>query len=363
MKALFEQSNIGKMQVKNRFIRSATWENMTTEDGHMTDKLYDIYEELAQGGVGLIITGYANIVIEEQPNPGMMGIYDDSFIDEYQKLTELVHTYDSKIVMQLAYGGTKTTHNVGERIIYAPSEVAEKGTNTLGKSMTKAEIDYIIHAFALSAKRAQQAGFDGVEIHGAHTYLINQFLSPYYNRRTDQYGGSLENRMRFLVEVFLQMRKLVGDDFPIMVKLTASEFFEGGLTFAETRIICKTLESIGVDAIEISGNIHGKASSMIGQYFDGYQLQEEGYFVEYGKAISDDVDIPIITVGGLANIETIETILGTTNIAYFAIARPLLSEPHLIKRWQAGDRRPGICEHCSKCRTRRGNFCVVHNKR
>ncbi|WP_409202802.1 NADH:flavin oxidoreductase [Vibrio sp. SS-MA-C1-2] len=351
------------MKLKNRFIRSATWENMTTEDGHMTDKLYKIYEELAQGEVGLIITGYANIVEEEQPNPGMMGIYNDSFIEDYKKLTDLVHQYDSNIVMQLAYGGTKTTHNVGERIIFAPSEIPEKGTGTQGKAMTKDEIDYIVNGFAEAAGRAKQAGFDGVELHGAHTYLINQFLSPYYNRREDEYGGSLENRMRFLVETFNATRDVVGADFPILVKLTATEFFDGGLTFAETRVICQKLEQLGADGIEISGNIHGKAKAMTGEMYDGFQLREQGYFVEYGREISDLVDVPIITVGGLSNIEIIEEIANTTNIQYFALARPLMSEPKLIKRWKEGDRESGLCEHCSKCRTRRGNFCVIHNKR
>lgn len=363
MKDLFEETYIGNMRLKNRFIRSATWENMTTEDGHMTDKLYQIYDELAKGEVGLIITGYANIVEEEQPNPGMMGIYNDTFIDEYKKLTKLIHANDTKIIMQLAYGGTKTTHNIGERVIYAPSEVRERGTKTLGKAMTKDEIDYIINGFAQAAGRAKEAGFDGVEIHGAHTYLINQFLSPYYNKREDEYGGSLENRMRFLLELYAQMRKIVGENYPILVKLTASEFFTGGLSFAETRIICKKLEAIGVDGIEISGNIHGKAKSMIGECFDGYKIQEEGYFLEYGQVISNEINVPIITVGGLSDIDTIEDIANNTNIQYFAIARPLLSEPHLIKRWKEGDRRPAICERCSKCRTRRGNFCVVYNKR
>ncbi len=209
----------------------------------MTDKLYAIYEELAKGEVGLIVTGYANIVEEEKPNAGMMGMYNDSFIGEYKKLTELVHRSDSKIVMQLAYGGTKTTHNVGERVIYAPSEVCEKGTQTLGKAMTKDEIDYIVQAFAQASRRAQESGFDGVEIHAAHTYLINQFLSPYYNRREDQYGGSLDNRMRLLLEIYAEIRKLVGNEYPILVKLTASEFFEGGLTFDETRIVCKKTRS------------------------------------------------------------------------------------------------------------------------
>lgn len=195
MKTLFEEAKIGKILVKNRFVRSATWENMTTEDDHLTKKLFDIYGELAKSEVGLIITGYANVVKEEQPNHGMMGIYDDSFIDGYKNLTELVHSFGSKIIMQVAYGGTKTTYNVGKRLIYAPSEIAEKSTNVVGKAMTKEEIVYIENTFADAAKRVKESGFDGVEIHAAHTYLINQFLSPYYNKRTDEYGGSLENRM------------------------------------------------------------------------------------------------------------------------------------------------------------------------
>ncbi|MDV5172182.1 NADH:flavin oxidoreductase [Photobacterium rosenbergii] len=363
MSTLFTETRIGKMALKNRFMRSATWENMATEDGHMTDKLYAIYEELAQGEVGLIVTGYANIVEEEKPNAGMMGIYNDSFIDEYKKLTELVHHNDSKIVMQLAYGGTKTTFNLGERVIFAPSEVPEKGTQTLGKAMTKDDIDYIVKAFAEASLRAQKSGFDGVEIHAAHTYLINQFLSPYYNRREDEYGGSLENRMRFLMEIYAETRKLVGDDFPILVKLTATEFFDGGVSFDETRIVCQKLEEVGVDAIIISGNIHGKANTMVGQSFDGYTIQEEGYFHEYGHAISQQVSVPVITVGGLTDIAAIEKIAENTGIQYFALSRPLLSEPHLIKRWKEGDRTPVECERCSKCRTKRGNFCVVNKER
>ncbi|GAM58840.1 putative NADH-dependent flavin oxidoreductase [Vibrio ishigakensis] len=192
MSKLFTPTRIGSLTLKNRFVRSATWENMATEDGHMTDKLYGIYRELAEGGVGLIATGYANIVADEKPNAGMMGMYDDSFIPEYKKLTDLVHQHDSKIMMQLAYGGTKTTYNLGERVIFAPSEVAERGTQTLGKAMTIDEIAYIVEAFAKASLRAKESGFDGIEIHAAHTYLINQFLSPYYNQRTDEYGGSLK---------------------------------------------------------------------------------------------------------------------------------------------------------------------------
>ncbi|MEZ9629286.1 NADH:flavin oxidoreductase [Vibrio breoganii] len=363
MSILFSPAQIGNMTLKNRFVRSATWENMATEEGYMTEKLYDIYEELAKGDVGLIVTGYANIVEDEKPNAGMMGIYNDSFIEGYKKLTDLVHQYDAKIVKQIAYGGTKTTYNLGERVIFAPSEIPERGTNTQGKAMSKDEINLIVDAFAEASLRAKKSGFDGVEIHAAHTYLINQFLSPYYNRRDDEYGGSLENRMRFLVEIYEKTRDLVGEDFPILIKLTATEFFEGGQSFEQTRAICKKLEQLGVDAIIVSGNIHGKASEMVGESFDGYTLQQEGYFHEYGHVISQDVKVPVITVGGLSDFDAIENIANNTGIDLFAVSRPLLAEPQLIKRWKEGDRAPVDCERCSKCRTKRGNFCVVFKRR
>ncbi|MEZ8965547.1 oxidoreductase [Vibrio breoganii] len=363
MSILFSPAQIGNMTLKNRFVRSATWENMATEEGYMTEKLYDIYEELAKGDVGLIVTGYANIVEDEKPNAGMMGIHNDSFIEGYKKLTDLVHQYDAKIVKQIAYGGTKTTYNLGERVIFAPSEIPERGTNTLGKAMSKDEINLIVDAFAEASLRAKKSGFDGVEIHAAHTYLINQFLSPYYNRRDDEYGGSLENRMRFLVEIYEKTRDLVGEDFPILIKLTATEFFEGGQSFEQTRAICKKLEQLGVDAIIVSGNIHGKASEMVGESFDGYTLQQEGYFHEYGHVISQDVNVPVITVGGLSDFDAIENIANNTGIDFFAVSRPLLAEPQLIRRWKEGDRAPVDCERCSKCRTKRGNFCVVFKRR
>lgn len=356
---VFEQTQIKNIRIPNRIFRSATWENEADKEGHMTKKLYQIYEELAKNEVGLIITGYANVVKEEQPNAGMMGIYKDSFIEEYQKLTNLVHENGSTIVLQIAYGGTKTTFQVGERVIYAPSKVAERSTKVTGKPMTKEEIEYIENAFAKAGWRAKESGFDGVEIHAAHTYLINQFLSPYYNQRTDEYGGSLENRMRFLIEIITKMRNKAGDDFPILVKLTASEFFEGGLTFEETRKICKKLEEIGVDAIEISGNIHGKAKSMVGEMYDGLALEKEGYFLNYAKIISQKIRIPVITVGGFSQIESIQNVLEETKIAYVALSRPLLAEPDLVKRWKEGDRSPVKCIRCSKCRTPEGNYCTV----
>lgn len=362
MKKIFEKTKLGGLCIKNHLVRSATWENMTTEDGHMTNKLYDIYENLAKSEVGLIITGYANVLKEEQPNHGMMGIYDDSFIEEYKKLTDIVHTYGSKIMMQIAYGGTKTTYQVEGRTIFAPSEIAERGTGTKGKTMTKIEIFCVEEAFAEAAERIKKAGFDGVEIHAAHSYLINQFLSPYYNRRNDEYGGSLENRMRFLLEICNLTRKKVGNDFFITVKLTASEFFDGGLNFTETKEIAKKLEEIGIDAIELSGNIHGKAKAMAGEVYDQYTLRKDGYFLEYAGALREVIKLPIITVGGFRDLHTIKEALVDFGVDAVGVSRPLLAEPDLFYRWKKGDTRPAICVSCSKCRTENGNYCTVYKK-
>lgn len=360
MKDLFDEIKIGNLSIKNRFARSATWENMT-DDGKMNQKLYDLYEELAKGEVGLIITGYANIVEEEQPNPGMFGIYNDSFIEGYKKLCDKVHEYNSKIILQVAYGGTKTKYNVGERKIFAPSNIPELSTGTIGTPMTKEDIDCIVTAFGQSARRAKESGFDGIEIHGAHTYLINQFLSPYYNQRTDEYGGSLENRMRFLVEIYTAMRNETGLDYPILLKLTATDFFDGGLTFEETRKIARKMEKLGIDAIEISGNIHGRGESLIDHEFEGYKIQKEAYFGEFAEVIAGEIKIPVVTVGGIKTYEAADKFLKSSNVSMFGLSRPLLTEPHLIKRWKEGERKKVKCVRCSKCRTPEGNYCVIFN--
>lgn len=173
MRSLWDETNIGKMRMKNRFIRGGLWEALADEKGHTTPELFKIYEELAKGGVGTIITGYARVLEEEGPNPGMMGIYNDSFIEEYQEFTEMVHSYDANIVMQIAYGGSQSKFNIGERTIWGPSAVAHKGTGTIPKEITKEEIKYLVNAYGDAALRIKKAGFDGVELHAAHGYFLS----------------------------------------------------------------------------------------------------------------------------------------------------------------------------------------------
>jgi len=185
MKQIFEETRIGSMALKNRLVRSATYENMAGDQGYMTDKLFKVYEDLARGGVGLMITGYAFVTSDEQPNPSMMGIYDDSFIANYRDLTDMVHQHDSRIVMQIAYGGTQTGYRPEGRVIWGPSSVADLAYGVVPTPMSKENIRTLVQAFGNAAARVKAAGFDGVQIHGAHGYLLSQFLTPHYNHRTE----------------------------------------------------------------------------------------------------------------------------------------------------------------------------------
>ncbi|OEU71576.1 MAG: oxidoreductase [Desulfuromonadales bacterium C00003068] len=364
MAKIFEPTSINGMALKNRLIRSATWENMADDKGHMTDKLFKVYEELAKGGVGMILTGYAFVVEEEQPNPGMMGIYDDTFIAEYQQLTTMVHQHDSRIVAQIAYGGSQTGYPAEGRLIWGPSAVADLATAVVPTEMTQDDITTLVHAFGAAAKRAKAAGFDGVQMHGAHGYLLSQFLSPYYNRRSDQYGGSIENRARILIEVYEQIRKQVGDDYPVMIKINAEDYFEQGLVFDDCRYVCHQLAQRGIDAIEITGGTFASGDKIPARAKINTS-EKEAYHAQYAIQLADELDIPIITVGGLRSPEVIELLLETSRVALFSLSRPLLSEPNLPNRWQSGDRQRAKCVSCNGCLQNRpgGNVCILNLKK
>ena len=227
---LFEEMEIGSLRAKNRLVRAATYEALADDGGHMTPELTAIYEELADGGIGTIIVGYARVMRNEQPNPRMLGIYDDSFVPEFRALTDMAHAHGTAIVSQIVYGGSATKLQPPSRRILGPSAVANPKTGIVPVEATVADLHELAQAFADAAARAQTAGFDGVELHAAHGYLLSQFLSPLLNRRRDEYGGALRNRARFLVEVVDAVRLRVGATFPLIVKLNSSDGVEGGLT-------------------------------------------------------------------------------------------------------------------------------------
>ena len=366
MKTLFDETKVSKMNLKNRFIRSAIWEGLADEKGHLTDELINLYEDLAKGGVGTIITGFANVMEFDQPAPNMTGIYDDIFIDEYQRLTSKVHEYDANIIMQIVgpEGGpsaveplvTETTPQE-KKVVQAFADAALQVkralerlvTGTTPKEMSKEYIKKVVQAFADAALRVKKTGFDGVQIHAAHGFLLSMFLNPYYNKRTDEYGGSIENRAKIVIESYDAVRQAVGEDFPILVKVNCEDFMEGGLTFEDSLYVCKVLSEMGVDAIEVSG---GSYSSREGEGPIRGSIntkEKESYFKDYAARIAEEVKVPVALVGGNRSLDNMDEILNTTKIEYFSMARPFICEPDLINRWLEGDREPAKCLSCDAC--------------
>ncbi len=254
MSVLFNSGHIGSLEIKNRFVRSATWEGLANDDGSVTDSLLEVYRNLARGGVGLIMTGYSYVSIKGKCNFGMIGIDNGSLLPGLQRLTDAVHKHGSKIFLQVAHGGSQTKFDTGFPA-EAPSVVKERFTGTVPVEMSMEDIRGLIDDFSEAGRRAKKAGFDGVEIHSAHGYLLSQFLSPYSNRRLDQYGGPIENRARVVLEVYEAIRGKVGKDFPISIKINCEDFDGVGLTPEDSRWVCKELSEKGVDAIHLSGGL------------------------------------------------------------------------------------------------------------
>ncbi|WP_136796390.1 NADH:flavin oxidoreductase [Desulfosediminicola ganghwensis] len=366
MKTLFDKTTIGTMTLKNRLWRSATWENMADEKGHLTDRLRTVYRGLAQGGIGTIITGYAFVLEDEQPNPGMMGIYDDSFISEYKELTTEVQAEGANIVMQIVYGGSSTGFNIGERDIMGPSAVANPSRGVVPREMTRDDIVRVVEAFAQAARRCKAAGFDGVQIHGAHGYLLSQFLSPYFNRRKDEYGGEIHNRARIIYETLEAVRATVGLDYPVFIKMHCTDHWDSnGLSVEDSLQVALELQRRGITGIEFSGgnpdadNYPGKApirNKIIAE-------EKQSYFAIETAQIAEKLVVPVISVGGHRSPTKMKELLNTTSINYFAMSRTLLSEPDLPNRWQRGDFSRPRCVSCGKCWDAAGNICILDRKK
>ena len=326
LKTLLDKTKIGQLTLKNRFIRSAIGDS--TDSGHLSEKILRKYETVAKGGVGTIITGFT-LVDEAEKSFPIPAIYDDQFIEEYQKLTDIVHSHGTNIILQLVYVGSSVRGKISERIVLGPSAVANLNTRVIPKEMNIGEINSVQTKFAQAALRAKRAGFDGVEIHAAHGFLLNQFITPYYNRRSDMYGGSIENRARMLLETYSAIRKTVGEEFQVWVKVNSTDGFEGGLTLDDCRYVCKELARLGINAIEVSGNWMMLSN------------KKEIYFKEEAAIIAKENPVAVIVTGGNRDFAEMEQVLNTSDIGYFGMARPFISEPDLVNRYEKRASRTG----------------------
>ena len=367
MAELFERTSINGMSLANRFVRSATWEGLAGKDGAVTDRLMDMMVELARGEVGLIISGYTFVSPEGQSNPGQLGVYDDRFVPGLRDMVRAVHSAGGKIALQVVHGGCSANPDLSGREPIGPSAREQNGRPTCSAASKKDIVD-LVASFARAAGRAKEAGFDAVQIHAAHGFLLSQFLSPAFNRRTDEYGGSIEKRARLLLEVMKDVREAVGPQYPVLVKLNSEDFLDGGMTREEAVQVSSMLEKASVDAIEFSGGTVASPQKFLPPRPGKLETPEqEVYYREAARLYKQKVTIPLMLVGGIRSYGVAEKLAREGTANYISMSRPLICEPGLVKRWREGDRRPAECVSDNACfgpgLEGRGIYCVTMAKK
>lgn len=348
MAQLFEFTDIKSLTLRNRFIRSATWEGMADDCGACTPQLTDFFCTLARGEVGLIITGHAYVNKAGQARPLQLGAHNDSLLPGLEKMVQSVHDDGGKIALQLSHSGCYAATEITGLDVYAPSS-GENETGQIIREMTHEQIRQVVADFSESAARAQKAGFDAVQIHAAHGYLLSQFLSPTHNRRKDEYGGDLENRARILLEVVTSVRQAVGAEYPILIKINSEDFEEGGFTKEEMIQVAISLEKAGVDAMELSGGTRNSGRNIPFRLGRLDNEEDEVYYREAAKLYKEKISVPLLLVGGFRSYSVAEMLVTERLTDYVSLSRPLVREPDLVRRWQSGDTRKATCISCNLC--------------
>jgi 2,4-dienoyl-CoA reductase-like NADH-dependent reductase (Old Yellow Enzyme family) len=361
----FDPIPIGGMTLPNRFVRSATWEGLADEAGAATSRLDEMMAELARGEVGLIITGYAFVSPEGRSSNGQLAIHDDRFIPSLREMAQAVHSAGGKIALQLVHGGAFAKAELNGLEAVGPS-AGGKGALPACRPLSPEAIKGVVAAFRDAAARAKEAGFEAVQVHAAHGYLLSQFLSPALNERTDGYGGALMNRARLLLEVVRGIREATGSRYPILVKLNSEDFLEGGLMREEAVRVAQMLEGASVDAIELSGGTVVSPEALLPARPGALKKEREVYYREAAHAYKQAVAVPLMLVGGIRSFEVADELVRAGTADCIALSRPLIREPGLVRRWREGDRRKATCGSCNECfgpaLEGRGVHCVSAEK-
>jgi 2,4-dienoyl-CoA reductase-like NADH-dependent reductase (Old Yellow Enzyme family) len=343
---------IKNMALPNRFVRSATYDGGADRSGHVSEQQIKIFSKLADGGAALIVTGIAGVHHSGQISPFHNSIASDDCIPGLKRLTTTVHSRGAKIAVQLFHAGREGARflKAQNKQAIAPSFVHNDPYFTREyRPMTEDEIWESIQAFGDAAKRAREADFDAVQVHGAHAYLLSQFLSPYTNRRDDDWGGSLEKRLRFHHEIYRDIRAKVGEDYPVLIKIGVRDGFPGGLEFSEGKLVAQLLAQWGFDALEISSGLRGQGYENAEFRTKINRLDREAYFRDWCKEIKSQVNVPVIMVGGLRTFELMEEVIQKEEADFISLCRPLIREPGIINDWRRGNHRRATCISCNKC--------------
>lgn len=342
--SMYDSFQIGSLAIANRLVASATFE-FGADNGKVSQRIVDHYRELAAGGSGLIVSGMQTVLSSASSGSIMVDTTYDRYVDDMKKLVDAVHANGSRLFVQLNHSGYKTFKGEGyDRIGVSEKDVAEGCTF---REATRDDIKRIVDAFGAAAGRVKAAGADGVQIHSGHGYLLNTFLSPYFNHRTDAYGGSIENRARILFEVYDAVRKAVGDEYPVSIKIPFSDGASPSITPDDCVFVCRELEKRGIDMIEVTSGftMDGGASSFTPFVKDRTQ---EASFLAGAARVAEAVAVPVVSVCGYRTPDVIEKALDETAVTAVSLCRPIIREPNLPNRWKT-DRSKATCVSCNKC--------------
>ena len=347
MKKLFEPATVGRLALRNRFIRSATFEYAYDNDKDtFIQKILPMYETLAANGVAAIITGMVGIDGNSRAGAVMVKAYGPTFVQEVSEVTDRVHSLGAKVIVQINHCGQKARQIDDGGLPLGPSD-AESLQGIPVRGMTHDDIRAVVAGFVAAAVRCKQAGADAVQIHAAHGYLLSEFLNPYFNKRTDAYGGDIEGRSRIVFEVYDAIREAVGKDYPIWIKINCKDMTEPSISPAEFQWVCSELDKRGIDAIEVSGGAMVSPQSSASPLIK--KTDEEGYFGQEALQVAEKASASVISVCGYRTPGIMEEWLNKGKIEAISLCRPLISEPDLVGRWEHGDTQKARCISCSKC--------------
>jgi 2,4-dienoyl-CoA reductase-like NADH-dependent reductase (Old Yellow Enzyme family) len=379
---VFAPARLGPVTLRNPIIKAATFEGMARR-GLVTDALVDYHEAVARGGVGMTTLAYCAVSDDGRGAPGEIVVTDDA-VPGLARLVEAVHGHGAAASIQLGHAGPVAA-GTGHRGL-APSRVFSPRAMRPTHAASDDDLARVVRAFVDAARRSVDAGFDALELHFGHGYLVSAFLSPKLNRRTDRWGGTVENRARLARQVASEVREAVGGRVAVVAKFNMADGVRGGLWLDESLVVARLLASDGtLDALELTGGssfenpmylFRGEAPiAEMAEVFPralraGFRLTakrfmveypfEEAYFLPYARQFRDAVDLPLILLGGINRLDTVRGALDE-GFPLVAMGRALLREPDLVRRWQSGDAGEGLCVHCNKCMPTiyRGTHCVL----